>query len=238
LLYSPIASFSKAETKDFAENVIAPRMIDYYLSNGHKTNCLTFNIKNMPHINVDKDLPGIRALMAFRPDTAAPMGELANLLLRSDEGLSMADRELIATHVSYLNDCFYCQQSHGEIAVCYLDGNAALVDQVKKDYARADISDKLKALLTIAASVQKGGKLVTKQQIQAARELGATDRDIHDTVLIAATFCMFNRYVDGLAATTPTDLSSYPPRAQQIAENGYGNHVFSDKQPGAEHEGK
>jgi len=187
--------------------------------------------ENMPHINVDKNLPGMRSLMAFSPETATPMGELANLLLRSNEGLSMADRELIGTYVSYLNDCFYCQQSHGAIAVCYLDGNIDLVEQVKKDYTQADISDKLKALLSIAGSVQKGGKFVTTEQIEAAKELGATDRDIHDTVLIAAAFCMFNRYVDGLASNTPTDLSSYPLRAQQVAEKGYGNHVFSNKQP-------
>ncbi|MEP6595502.1 MAG: peroxidase-related enzyme [Ginsengibacter sp.] len=185
----------------------------------------------MPHINVDENLPGIRALLAFSPETAIPIGVLTNLLLRSSEGLSMADRELIATHVSYQNDCFYCQQSHGEIAVCYLDGNNELVEQVKKDYERADISDKLKALLTIAGSVQKGGKYVTPEQIETAKNLGATDKDIHDTVLIAAAFCMFNRYVDGLAANTPTDLSTYPLRAKQIAETGYGIHVFSSKQP-------
>jgi uncharacterized peroxidase-related enzyme len=190
---------------------------------------------NMPHINVDENLPGIRSLMAFSPETATPMGELANLLLRSNEGLSMADRELIATHVSYLNDCFYCQQSHGAIAVCYL-GDASLVEQVKTDYMQADISDKLKALLSIAASVQKGGKSVTTEQVKEAKALGATDKDIHDTVLIAAAFCMFNRYVDGLASNTPADLSSYPLRAQQIADKGYGNHIFSNKQPVPEKE--
>src|SRR5579863_10108952 len=109
----------------------------------------------MPHINVDDRLPGIRALMAFSPETAGPMGDLANLLLRTSEGLSMADRELIAAHVSYLNDCFYCQQSHGAIAVCYLDGNTELVEMVKTDYLHAGISDKLKSLLSIAGSVQK-----------------------------------------------------------------------------------
>jgi uncharacterized peroxidase-related enzyme len=190
----------------------------------------------MPHINVDKNLPGMRSLMAFSPETATPMGELANLLLRTSDSLSMADRELIGTYVSYLNDCFYCQQSHGAIAVCYLDGNTSLVEQVKKDYVHAAISDKLKALLSIAGSVQKGGKFVTTEQITDAKELGATDKDIHDTVLIAAAFCMFNRYVDGLASDTPTDLSSYPLRAKQIAENGYGNHIFSNKQPVPEKE--
>ncbi len=185
----------------------------------------------MPHIDVDKNLPGIRALMAFRPETAVPMGELANTILRSDEGLSMAERELIATRVSYLNDCFYCQHSHGAIACEYLDGDNDLVDQVKKEYESAPVSDKLKALLSIAGSVQKGGKYVTQQQIDTAKNLGATDKDIHDTVLIAAAFCMFNRYVDGLAATTPVDLSTYPPRARQVAANGYGKHIYSAKQP-------
>jgi uncharacterized peroxidase-related enzyme len=185
----------------------------------------------MPHINVDANLPGIRALLAFSPETATPISVLTNLLLRSSEGLSMADRELIAMYVSYLNDCFYCHQSHGEIAVCYLDGNNELVEQVKKDYTNADIPDKMKALLSIAGSVQKGGKHVTPKQIETAKSLGATDKDIHDTVLIAAAFCMFNRYVDGLAANTPTDLSTYPLRAKQIVERGYGNHVFSSKQP-------
>jgi uncharacterized peroxidase-related enzyme len=187
--------------------------------------------QHMAHINVDNNLPGIRSLMAFSPETAGPMGELTNLLLRSNEGLGMADRELIATYVSYLNDCFYCQQSHGAIAVCYLDGDNELVEQVKQDYTKADISDKLKALLSIAGSVQKSGKAVTPAQIEAAKREGATDRDIHDTVLIAAVFCMFNRYVDGLAANTPTDLSTYPLRAQQIAERGYGNYIFTSKQP-------
>lgn len=176
----------------------------------------------MPHIALDKDLPGMRALLAFRPEVAAPLAGLTNTLLRSNEGLSMADRELIAMHVSQLNDCFYCHQSHGAIACIYLDGNAELVEQVKKDYESAPIGDKLKALLCIAGSVQKGGKWVTPEQIEAAKTLGATDKDIHDTVLIAALFCLFNRYVDGLAATTPADLSTYPPRAREVAERGYG----------------
>ena len=185
----------------------------------------------MAHINVDPKLPGIRQLMALRPETATPMGKLANLMLRSNEGMTMAEREMIATYVSFLNDCFYCQQSHGAIVTCYLNDQDALINEVKKDIQQARISEKMKALLTIAGSVQKGGKQVTTDQIEKARLAGATDRDIHDTVLIAAMFCMFNRYVDGLAAHTPTDLSSYPLRARQIAEHGYGNYIFSIAQP-------
>lgn len=185
----------------------------------------------MPHIDVQNDLPGIRGLLAFRPETAEPLGELAEILLRDTQGLSRAERELIATYVSYLNDCFYCDNSHGEIACYYLAGNRDLVNEVRENYSAAPISEKLKALLQLAEKVQQSGKAVTPDDIENARNHGATDRDIHDTVLIAAAFCMFNRYVDGLAATTPTDLSTYPPRAKQVAEHGYGSHVYTAPQP-------
>ena len=185
----------------------------------------------MPHIDFKNDLPGIRGAMAYRPETAAPLSELAEILLRDDEGLSRLDRELIATYVSYLNDCFYCHHSHGEIACIYSGGDRELIEQVRTDYSSANISPKLKTLLAIAAKVQQSGKAVTSTEIENAKEAGASDRDIHDTVLIAAAFCMFNRYVDGLATITPTDMSSYPLRAKQVAEKGYGSHVYSSPQP-------
>jgi uncharacterized peroxidase-related enzyme len=185
----------------------------------------------MPHIDLKNDLPGMRSLMAYSPETAEPINELAEILLRSNEGLSRAERELIATHVSYQNDCFYCHTSHGAIACIYLNNDSDLVEQVRKDYSKAAISDKLKSLLNIAGKVQQSGKAVTANDIENAKEAGATDKDIHDTVLIAAAFCMFNRYVDGLAATVPMDMSSYPLRAKQITENGYGNYIYTTKQP-------
>jgi uncharacterized peroxidase-related enzyme len=187
----------------------------------------------MPFIDLKNDLPGIRSAMAFRPETAEPLSALAEILLRDDEGLSRAERELIGTYVSYLNDCFYCHHSHGEIACIYLDGDRQVVDQVRKDFTKADISPKLKALLHVAGKVQRSGKAVTAEDIQLAKDTGASDRDIHDTVLIAAAFCMYNRYVDGLGTYAPTDMSSYPLRAMQIVENGYGSHIFKKPQPGA-----
>jgi uncharacterized peroxidase-related enzyme len=185
----------------------------------------------MPYIDVDKNLPGIRSLLAFRPETAEPLGRLAEVLMRDTTGISPVERELIGTYVSYLNDCFYCHHSHGEIAVCYLDGDRELVEAVRRNYKEAPISEKLKSLLQIAGKVQKSGKAVLPEDIENARRQGATDRDIHDTVLIAAAFCMFNRYVDGLATVAPQDMSTYPLRARQIVENGYGSHIYTQPQP-------
>jgi uncharacterized peroxidase-related enzyme len=181
----------------------------------------------MAHIELNNDLPGIRGLMAYRPETEAPLNALAETLLRNDDStLSRGERELIGTYVSYLNDCFFCQNVHGAMAGHYLGCDINQIDQIKQDFKTTNLDDKMKALLSIAGSVQKGGKNVTEQQIQEARNTGATDVEIHDTVLIAAAFCMFNRYVDGLATWAPTDRQVYISRAPQRALDGYQSSVF------------
>jgi uncharacterized peroxidase-related enzyme len=159
--------------------------------------------------------------MAFRPETAKPLNELAEALLHAPNSLPQADRELIATYVSSLNDCYFCQTVHGAIAAACLHGDEDIVGQVKRNFALADISEKLKALLAIAGKVQRDGKLVTADDIAAARAQGATDIEIHDTVLIAAAFCMYNRYVDGLDTWQPKDEALYRERGKKTAREGY-----------------
>jgi uncharacterized peroxidase-related enzyme len=168
-----------------------------------------------------REFPGILGPMTFRPQTAAPLNELVNILLRGDSTLSRGEREMIAAHVSWRNDCFFCHTIHGAVAAAQLGDNEALVHKVKTDWAEAEISPKLKALLNIAGNVQLGGKQVTAQDITAAREQGATDLEIHDAVLIAAVFCMCNRYVDGLGTWAPQDPAIYRQRAAEIVEHGY-----------------
>lgn len=175
----------------------------------------------MPHIDLPEGLHGIRSAMAFRPQTAKPLNELAEVLLRGPSTLSPGERELIATYVSSLNDCYYCQTIHGAVAAANLNDDEELVKKVKKDFLHADISDKLKSLLAIAAKVQKDGKNVTAKDIAKAREHGATDLEIHDAVLIAAAFCMYNRYVDGLGTTQPEDELMYRERGKKVAREGY-----------------
>ncbi len=175
----------------------------------------------MPHIPLSPDLPGIRGAMAFRPETAKPMNELVEILLAGPSTLNKGERELIATYVSSRNCTQYCHNIHGAIAAAHLGGNEAVVKQVKTDFTKAEISPKLKALLTIAGKVQQDGKLVTTADVEAARKEGATDLEIHDTVLIAAAFCMYNRYVDGLGTSLPADESFYRERGPVVARDGY-----------------
>jgi uncharacterized peroxidase-related enzyme len=174
------------------------------------------------HIELGTSSPGIRGLFEFRPETAAPLGLLAETLLRGDNSLTRGERELIAAYVSGLNECRFCADSHSAFAALQLPEGWDVVDGVLRDPASAPVGDKLRSLLAIAAQVQRGGLHVTAESVAAAREAGATDVEIHDAVLIAAAFCMFNRYVDGLDAWTPDDAEGYRERARFVAEHGYG----------------
>lgn len=176
----------------------------------------------MPHIDLPEGLPGITSAFAFRPETAKPLRALAETLLRGPSPLSSADRELIAAFVSARNECHFCHASHRAASAHHDGGSYELVDAVRTDFQNAPVSAKLKALLNIASKVQRGGKQVTPEDVAAARAEGAVDLEIHDTVLIAAAFCMFNRYVDGLATITPHDEGLYDKMGERMAGQGYG----------------
>ena len=175
----------------------------------------------MPHIALNSDEPGIRGLLRYRPETGRPISELAEVLLRGPSTLTRGERELIAAYVSALNQCRYCSASHSASAAAQLPGGMPLVEQVRTDTASAPVSAKLKALLAIAAAVRQSGLSVTVGHVTDARAAGATDLEIHDTVLIAAAFCMMNRYVDGLATLAPDDPEVYAVGAQRLIQHGY-----------------
>ena len=174
----------------------------------------------MAHIALPEGLPGISGAFAFRPETAKPMRALADVLLHEPNSLTPGERELIATYVSSQNDCYFCQTSHGAAASCHLAGDD-VVQRVKTDFENAPIAPKLKALLAIARKVRRDGTLVTAEDIERARREGSSDLEIHDTVLIAAAFCMYNRYVDGLDTWQPRDAGMYAQMGQHLAEHGY-----------------
>lgn len=187
----------------------------------------------MPHILLSNDLLGIRSLVAFRPDSGKVLYELAETLLRNDSPIPSSERELIAAYVSSLNECQFCAESHAAASRALYKYNSDTVNAVLDDYKTAPVSDKLKALLTIAGKVQKNGRLVTENDVEQARNQGANDREIHDTVLIAAAFSMFNRYVDGLATWAPDDDATYKEMGEKMAEHGYAgrfNKVINKKE--------
>jgi len=174
----------------------------------------------MPYIPLEDHLPGITGLLEYSKETAAPIRELTQVLLRGPSTLTEGERELIATVVSHRNECKFCTAAHTAAADVLL-GEEDTTRKVKDNIATAPLSDKMKALLTIAGQVQKGGKYVEDGTVKEAKDAGATDLEIHDTVLIAALFCLYNRYVDGLSTVTPTDNSFYDALGLRLKNNGY-----------------
>ena len=180
----------------------------------------------MPHIPLPAHLPGITGLLEYRQDTAAPIRELTQILLRGESSLSTGERELIAALVSSRNCTNFCEAAHAKAADLLL-GDSDISRAVRDDIETAPVSEKMKALLQIAALTQQSGKAVSTEAIERARTAGATDREIHDTVLIAALFCLYNKYVDGLATVAPTVESGYYQMlVERITSRGYG------RQPG------
>jgi uncharacterized peroxidase-related enzyme len=176
----------------------------------------------MAHIALkDENLPGIVGLLNHNPVTAKPLCELAEILLVDDNSLTKGEREIIAASVSYWNECHFCHSSHGAAAAVHAGEGVEFLDKIKLGFESGGISDKLRSLLNIAHKVQQGGKKVKNEDIEEAKSLGATDREIHDTVLIAAAFCMYNRYVDGLATWAPLENGAYMEMGRRLAEQGY-----------------
>lgn len=177
----------------------------------------------MAHIELPPGLPGIVALLTAYPHSRKPLNALANAVLVGDASLTRGEREMIATYTSHGNECNFCMNSHRSAARHLLGEAARLMDDVLRDAQTAAVSEKMRALLAISAKVRKDGRLVTADDVKQAKAAGADERAIHDTVLITAMFCMFNRYVDGLGTPLPNDAAVFDAVGARIAEHGYGS---------------
>jgi uncharacterized peroxidase-related enzyme len=177
----------------------------------------------MAHIGLPEGLPGITGPMTQYPETERHLSGLAEALLRGPSSITPAERELIAAYVSSGNDCHFCTQSHAAAARELYQGERTIVDCVLNDLTSAPLSEKMRALLNIAGKVREDGRLVNSEDVERARNAGADDKAIHDTVLIAAAFCMFNRYVDGLGTWAPLEPEAYKASGIKLATKGYLN---------------
>lgn len=175
----------------------------------------------MPHIQIDNDLPGISGLIAQFPHTGALINQMADALLRGPLSLTPGERELIAAYTSERNETAFCSASHSSFAAAQLDGGTELVEAVLLDYETAPLDPRMKALIRIASEVQEPVHVLSDESVAAARAAGADDIQIHDTVLVAAAFCMINRYVTCLGTAEPDSPEYYAQATQRILDNGY-----------------
>lgn len=187
----------------------------------------------MAHIPLPKDAPGIVGLMLAYPNTGRHIAGLAEALLRGPSSLTRTEREIIATYVSCGNGCTFCSNLHAEVAKHVMGQEGDRLHDVlravqNRTVDESNIDDKMRALLVVAEKVRENGHLVSEADIADARDAGADDQAIHDTVLVAAMFSMINRYIDGLAAFTPTDPAVYAQAGAALAEHGFTNQIRWD----------
>lgn len=175
----------------------------------------------MSFINLKEKLPGIVGLIFYKRSTAKGTGNLGQAALRGPSPLTVAERELIAAYVSSLNECNFCADSHGAVVTELLKDNGNTVSCAINNTVTTSISPMMRALLNIARKVQQSGRAVTLEDLQAARDLGASDEAIHDTVYVAAAFCFFNRYVDGLKTVPMRTKEDYVEPARMLIKFGY-----------------
>ncbi|MBU3742587.1 MAG: hypothetical protein FGM24_09935, partial [Candidatus Kapabacteria bacterium] len=175
----------------------------------------------MPHIDLPPGLYGIRGPMVVRPDASAALNELASVLLHDDHSLTAGEREYIATAVSRANSCEYCSNIHAAITAAHMGIGREDVLRAADTIDLLQPSDKLRELTTLALLVRNGGLEIMEQDVTRARAAGATDIEIHDAILIGSAFCMFNRYVDGLATTVPEEPTTYDEMGRNRAQQGY-----------------
>lgn len=174
------------------------------------------------------DIPGIGLAMSLAPGLEGALRTLADVLLVNDfpgASLTRPEREMIATAVSALNDCFFCMDSHGAFAASLLRRQGAtdaeaLVEGLKSGSLQR-LSAKMQGLLAIARAVARDARALTHDDTAPAMAAGATSGDVQLAVLIASAFSMYNRMVEGLRAPTAADASAYAERADQIADLGY-----------------
>lgn len=152
-----------------------------------------------PYIKLDQRFPGIVSLFMYDQETAKALTAMGQTIMRREgRGLKPGERELIAAFVSKLNECNFCFLSHAEAAkLLYGEGATKFLFQ-EDDY---QLDMRMRALLVVAVCVQGLDRSELPDAIGDAKFHGATDEEIHDTVLVASFFSMCNRYVDGLGTT-------------------------------------
>jgi uncharacterized peroxidase-related enzyme len=175
----------------------------------------------MPHIALPIDVPGIRGPLAFRPDAAKHLLGLAETILRQPASLESGERETIAAWTSYLNGCAFCMKSHAAAARAWLGAErSTALDHLLATEDASGFTPKMQALLALSRALQGCVLGVTPEHVERARAAGAGDQDIHDTVLITAAFCMYNRYIEGLGTRQAAD-HEYEPMGRRLRDQGY-----------------
>ena len=178
----------------------------------------------MPYIPIINNTPGIVGLLDTYTDTGKVLRNLADILLnKNSNAFIKAERETVASYVSFLNNCNFCYKSHSSIADFLWEKKGQTKEYIDKIETLEEImsSSKIETLLYIAKKLHACPQGIKQEDIDLLFTFNFTPDDINDLILIISSFCMFNRYVDGLGTLPALDDDMYNNMAEKIAINGY-----------------
>jgi len=161
-----------------------------------------------------------KLLDVFRayPDTALPLLDYHEALMRGPSALSIAERELIAAYVSGLNACDYCYGVHQVTAEQFGIDEAALTGLLA-DVSTAEVDDRMRPMLAYLGKLTRDPSKVSPADARALLTAGWDERALHDAVSVCALFNFMNRFVNGLGITADDDYSD--TSGTRLADHGY-----------------
>jgi uncharacterized peroxidase-related enzyme len=161
-----------------------------------------------------------KLLDVFRayPDTARPLIDYHQALMRGESPLSEAQRELIAAYVSGVNACDYCHGIHQTTAQAFGVGED-LLTALLADLETANIDEPMRTLLRYVVKLTTDPAKVTPTDAQHVLAAGWDERALHDAVSVCALFNFMNRFVNGLGITAAPDYADLS--GNRLAEGGY-----------------
>ncbi|HYZ17162.1 MAG TPA: peroxidase-related enzyme [Candidatus Acidoferrum sp.] len=137
-------------------------------------------------------IPNVFLAYAQRPEHFRAFMQYHDLLMKGPSGLSRAEREAIVVAVSAENACLYCVTAHGA-ALRILGKDAIVADQVATNWRTADLSPRLRAILTFASHVNERGFAANEEEIAKLRAAGLAENDVWDIAAIAGFFGFSNK---------------------------------------------
>ncbi len=152
------------------------------------------------------------------PQTARPLLDYHQALLRGPSPLSEAERELIAAYVSGLNACRYCHGVHAATAKAFGMPEGTL-GALLADVGTAPVTERMKPLLRYVGKLTLTPAKIIPGDAEAVLAAGWEEQALHDAVAVCGLFSLMNRLVEGLGITAGEDY--FIAAARRLTGTGY-----------------
>ena len=137
-------------------------------------------------------VPNVFRVWSYRPERLSAWFGHFRLLHEPTEGLSAADREMVAVVVSQSNGCLYCLVAHGQALRAAL-GDPIGGDRITLDWRRAGLDARRLAICAFAEKLTLRPREVEPEDVASLVDAGLTLEEAWDVAEIASMYNLTNR---------------------------------------------